>query len=332
MDLPRPGWRRKRARVPAALLVPAVLMAVAACGSSDTSGSSGTASAAPAVAPYLDIVSGSSDISDISAKTGQASFTVGFVVASSSGGCTPTWGGSTAIDDGTIKAAIAKIKAAGGKAIVATGGETGPYLETACSASELASAYGKVLDVVGSNYLDVDIEQTVDPATVTAALATVQKARRTAITLTLPVDGTEAGLTDAAIALLTSAKNAGLDVTVNAMTMNFTATGDWGTAMTTATEAVKDDVARLWSDRSDAEVYAMLGVTPMIGVNDTGPVTTLANAKTLLSWAEARGLGFVRFWSVNRDNGDCADGSVSPTCSGIGQSAYAFTALFKTFA
>jgi chitinase len=309
-----------------------LLVCAAACG--DDSSPSTTASAdtsSPTVAPYLDIVSGSADISEIYQKTGQASFAAAFVVADSAGSCTPTWGGSTAIDDSTIKASIDKITANGGKVIVATGGETGTYLETACSASELAAAYEKALDAAGSNDLDVDIEQAVSAATVTTALATLQKARGTAITLTLPVEGEEVGLTDTATALLTSVKNAGVDVTVNAMTMNFTATGDWGAGLTAATEAVKDDVASVWPDLTDAQVYDMLGVTPMIGVNDTGGTTTLANAKTLLTWAESKGLGFVRFWSVNRDNGGCTDGSVNARCSGIAQDDYAFTSLFKGF-
>jgi chitinase len=330
------------ARMRAAVLALAVGLGstVAGCGSSSSSTSTATSTAtatapgsasAPVVAPYLDVLSDSGDISDIYAKTGQASFTAAFVVAETSGGCTPTWGGATAIDDSTVKAKIAKITENGGQVIVATGGESGTYLETACSASQLVTAYEKSLDAAGSNVLDVDIEGTVPAATVTSALASLQKARGTKITLTLPVEGTEVGLTDPAIALLTSAKNAGVEVTVNAMTMNFTATGDWGTAMITATEAVKADVAGVWTGRTDAEVYQMLGVTPMIGVNDTGGATTLANAKTLLTWAEQKGLGFVRFWSVNRDNGDCPDGTVSSSCSGIAQNDYAFTSLFKTF-
>lgn len=339
-----------RMRTSLACAAAVLLVAVAACsgdndetgsgatGSSTTSSSatsSGstatTAAGAPAVAPYLDIVSGSADVDAIYKATGQASFVASFVVADSAGSCTPTWGGETAIGDSTIKAEIDKITANGGKVIVATGGATGTYLETACSASELATAYEKALDAAGSNYLDIDIEQTVTDATVTTALATVQKARGTSVTLTLPVGGTEVGLTDAGIALLTSAKNAGLDVTVNAMTMNFSATGDWGTALTTATEAVKADVASVWTGLSDTEIYDMLGVTPMIGVNNSGGTTMLANAKTLIAYAEQKGLGFVRFWSVNRDNGDCADGSVKSNCSGVSQDEYAFTSLFTGF-
>ncbi|GAA0490214.1 hypothetical protein Ade02nite_24260 [Paractinoplanes deccanensis] len=285
------------------------------------------------MAPYVDIVSGTADISAIASATGQKDFTLAFVLADSSGSCTATWGGKTALDDSTVAASIAEITAAGGTPVVSTGGASGTYLETACtSADDLAAQYEAALDQAGSNFLDVDIEQTVTAATVVKALSTLQAARGTSITLTVPVGGTVLGLTDASIALLQAAEQADLEVTVNAMTMNFDGgTAGWGTAMTTAAEAVKDDVASVWTGKSDTEIYGMLGVTPMIGTNDSYATTTVADATTLLDWAEEKGLAFVRFWSVNRDNDGCPDGTVSATCSGIAQTDYAFTTLFATF-
>ncbi|MBM2618793.1 glycosyl hydrolase [Actinoplanes sp. LDG1-06] len=310
-----------------------VLLTGACTGGSDDTPSETTppVTPLPVVAPYIDIVSGTVDIAAVAAATGQKSYTLAFVLADSAGSCTATWGGTTALDDRTVQAEIAKIDSVGGTPVVSTGGASGTYLESVCSADELATQYARALDAAGSNHLDVDIEQTVAPATVVEGLTKLQKDRAATITLTVPVGGTELGLTDASVALLRAAEQAGLDVTVNAMTMNFDASGDWGTAMTTATEAVRDDVAAVWSDLDDAAVYKMLGVTPMIGVNDTGPVTTAANVTTLLSYAGTKGLGFVRFWSVNRDNGGCTDGSVSPTCSGIAQTEYQFTKQFAAY-
>ncbi|GAA2629997.1 glycoside hydrolase family 18 protein [Paractinoplanes durhamensis] len=317
----------------------ALVLTIAGCSGDADSGDAGSATtsasaaatSAPIVAPYIDIVSGTADITAIHTATGQADFSAAFVVADSAKTCTPTWGGTKAIDDSTVGAELDKIEAVDGDVIVSTGGETGTYLENVCSATELAAAYEKALDVAGSNYLDVDIEQTVTAATIMTALSTVQKARGTSITLTLPVGGESVGLTDTEIAILQSAKDAGLDVIVNAMIMNFTGTGAWGTALTTATESVKADVAGVWSDLTDAEVYAMLAVTPMIGANGLGGPTTVANATTLLAYAKEKGLGFVRFWSVNRDNGDCTDAKVSSKCSGISQDEYAFTKLFAGY-
>ncbi|MEV6344969.1 glycosyl hydrolase [Actinoplanes sp. NPDC051851] len=331
----------KRALVCAAATT---LLLTAACSGDDDSESSSDATASasasatasselPAVAPYVDIVSGTVDVDEVAESTSQTDFTLAFVLADSTGSCTPTWGGKTAIDDTTVASEIAKIDALGGTSIVSTGGETGTYLENACTTSDaLVTAYETALDAAGSNHLDVDIEQTITASTVMTALAALQKARSTTVTLTLPVGGESVGLTDTEISILQAAEDAGVEVTVNPMVMNFKATeDDWGSAMTTATESVKTDVASVWTDKSETEIYAMIGVTPMIGINGSGGPTTTTAAQTLLTWAEEKGLAFVRFWSVNRDNGDCTDGKVASNCSGISQTDYAFTKLFTSF-
>ncbi|BCY13478.1 glycosyl hydrolase [Actinoplanes sp. L3-i22] len=287
---------------------------------------SASASAQLAVAPYLDVVGGTADIGAIHAATGLTDFTLAFLLADESGDCVPSWGGTKALTDSGIRAAIARIEANGGRAVISTGGASGTYLERACDADELATAYGKALDLVDSNHLDVDLEQDVDVPTVISALSSLQKSRESAITFTVPVEGD--GLTAESGTLLRAAAKAGLDVTVNAMVMNFDASGDWGTAMVNASEAVRDDLAGIWNDRSGPEIAAMIGLTPMIGVNDTGAVTTIADARTLVAYARENGLGFLRFWSVDRDNGACAAGTLSGTCSGISQDEYAFTTLF----
>ncbi|MFF5082387.1 glycosyl hydrolase [Actinoplanes sp. NPDC000266] len=285
----------------------------------------------PAVAPYIDVTSGTTDISKISAKTGMTDFSLAFILAKSTTSCSPTWGGTKALTDSTVQAQVKKIATLGGKVVVSSGGATGTYLESVCTSAQLAKAYTQALNATGSNALDVDIEQTVAPETVAKALATLQAARGTAISLTVPVGGMTVGLTATSIALLRSVKNAGVEVTVNPMIMNFDASGGWGAAMIAATEAVHTDLKAIWTGRTSAQLYAMLGITPMIGVNDTGPVTTVANAKTLLTYAEQKNLAFIRFWSINRDNGNCASGSLSGTCSGITQSDYAFTSLFSGY-
>lgn len=323
-----------------ACLTAAALPLVAACSSgtsSSTSASSSTATSsvqadAPAVAPYLDVnLATSALVSKIASATGQKDFTLAFLVAdTSTGACSATWGGTHELTDSTVSSTISAITSAGGEAIVATGGATGTYLENVCTSSQLVTAYESALDAAGSNYLDVDMEKTITDATLTSALATLQRDRGTKITITLPVAGTS-GFNTTGEALLKAVKTAGVDVTVNAMTMDFVASGSWATAMTTAAAAAKTDLAAVWTDLSDSELYAMLGVTPMIGVNDSGGTTTVAAAKTLLAWAKQQKLGFVRFWSANRDNGGCTDGTVSSSCSGISQSDYAFTTLFKGF-
>src|SRR5690242_7047440 len=130
------------------------------------------------------------------------------------------------VDDPALAAQLADLRAAGGSVTVASGGASGAYLENACRDGEsLAAAYARVLDATGSDHLEVDVEQAIPTDTVLDALARLHDERGTAITLTLPVASVTQGLTDDAVSLVRAAADRGLDVSVNAMTMNFPDTG-----------------------------------------------------------------------------------------------------------
>jgi chitinase len=78
---------------------------------------------------------------------------------------------------------------------------------------------------------------------------------------------------------------------------------------------------------------ARIGITPMIGVNDSaGETFTLDDAQVVLNYAQANSnaVGLLAFWSVGRDNGSCSR-TVSPTCSGIKQNDWEFTRIFQKF-
>jgi hypothetical protein len=77
----------------------------------------------------------------------------------------------------------------------------------------------------------------------------------------------------------------------------------------------------------------MIGITPMIGVNDvTVEKFSLANADTVLSFSQQHNTGLIAFWDTWRDK-QCASGTPQPsdTCSGVTQSANAFTIKLKAF-
>jgi chitinase len=136
------------------------------------------------------------------------------------------------------------------------------------------------------------------------------------------------GLDPSAVAILQSAKNQGTRVdVVNPMTMDFSSSQEWGDAVIAAVTNTLAQVKSVWPN----DTAANLGVTPMIGKNDTGPVFALADASKLVSWANGQHVGRLAFWSEGRDNGGCPNGSVQPTCSGIAQSAYQFTGIFGGF-
>jgi chitinase len=281
------------------------------------------------VAPYIDITYASPTLVDVASATGQKAFTLAFVLADSTG-CHPSWGGTIGLTDSRIIGEINALRAAGGSVIVSSGGANGPYLEGTCSsASALAAAYEQVIDATGATGLDLDIEAGIDNDLVNQALKQLEAARPgITVSYTLRVLADSYGLDPSAVAILQSAKDQGtrIDV-VNPMTMDFSSSQEWGDAVISAATNTLAQVRSVWP----GDTAANLGVTPMIGRNDTGPTFSLADASKLVSWANGQHVGRLAFWSVGRDNGGCPNGSVQPTCSGIAQSTYQFTGIFRGY-
>ncbi|GHF77166.1 chitinase [Amycolatopsis bartoniae] len=287
---------------------------------------------APGSAPYLDITASTPSLVDMANATGQKTVTLAFVLADSTG-CNPSWGGTIPLDDSRILSDIKAFQAKGGQVIVATGGAAGPYLEYTCgSADALAAAYRKILDTVGTNSLDVDVEATIPQDTVNAALKTIQAERGTTISYTPRVQGDDYGVDPYSLQVLQSAASHGVDVLVNPMTMEFgTSRADWGDAVIAAAESTLGQLKQVWPGMSDADLKRHLGVTPMIGRNYNGKIFQPDDATQLVQWANSNHIGRLAFWSVGRDNGSCPGGGVSPTCSSISQSQYQFTKTFEGF-
>ncbi|MFI7045859.1 carbohydrate binding domain-containing protein [Streptosporangium sandarakinum] len=282
-------------------------------------------------APYIDITMPTPSLAGAATATGVKNYTLAFALGDSAG-CNPAWGGTIPINDPRIIGDVRALQAQGGQVIVATGGAQGPYLEHTCASSAaLLTAYKKVLDAVGTNHLDVDVEASIDAAKVNTALKQLQAERGTVVSYTLRVQGQDYGVDPFSLSILQDAAAKGLNVIVNPMLMNFGYTGDWGDAMIKAAEATLAQMKTVWPAKTDAQLKKMLGLTPMIGKNDTGMTTTQANARKLLSWANTNHVGFIGFWSAGRDNGGCPNGQVSPTCSGVAQSPWEFTGIFKGF-
>jgi chitinase len=102
-------------------------------------------------------------------------------------------------------------------------------------------------------------------------------------------------------------------------------TGDMGQEAIQAAQSTLTQAKADWSGDS----YANIGVTPMIGQNDTsGEIFSEANAQTLVSWANSNHLGRLAFWSVDRDQPCSGSASGLPACSEISQQPLDFTKIF----
>ena len=319
-----------RSVVTAGLIGTAALLVVALTGCASgpppavTSSTSSALPAGSAVTPYVDVSASTPPITAMSDAGAGNDVALAFGLATD-GDCTPSWGGTVALDDADLLAQLDRLRQRGGRVTVATGGATGEYLENVCdSAADLAAAYGKLLDTTRSARLDVDIETDVDVDRVADALHTVQAGRDVDVSLTLQVSGAGRGLDSRAMKVARAVAAAGVRFDVNAMVMNFPYDGTWLTAMTDAASAVRSQLGEI------SPAPQGLAITVMIGRNDTGPVTTLDDARGLAAALPGLGVHDLRLWSLSRDNGGCPGAEKARfDCSGVDQADFAFTKLFR---
>ncbi|HJT27703.1 MAG TPA: carbohydrate-binding protein [Pyrinomonadaceae bacterium] len=299
-------------------------------------------------APYVDMgLTVDWQLLTIQQQSGIKVFTLGFVVGN--GGCTPTWGGvgATVANDTlpngtTILSLVQGIRANGGDVIISFGGASGTELALGCTTvSSLQAAYQAVLNKYSVNSstpvrLDFDIEggATTDTASIdrrNQALVGLKNANpNLVISYTLPVLPT--GLVASGVNILNRVKASGLNVNViNVMAMDYGSANDNGGQMgLSAQQAASNTHNQVVA----AGLTSSIGVTPMIGINDVNTeIFQLADAQSLLNFANANSyITRLSMWSVARDNGGCPNqGFASPTCSGISQSNWAFSNIFKPF-
>lgn len=285
------------------------------------------------VAPYLDMGRAFNDLPAIQAQSGTRWTTLAFINAGD--GCNPTWPGMRSLaEDKQIFTYVKQARKQGGKIILAFGGYEGTELAMACpDAKSLADAYAQAAHRYGAQVLDFDVEHFAieDQPSIDRrndAIAMLEKIDpRLKIQFTLPA--TPKGLTSQSINVLQSTikHNVQLHV-VNVMAMDYAIPmpeGGMGAAAISAIEATREQLRQLG-------LKTTLGITPMIGVNDSAQETfTLSDAQQVVDYGKQHDdISLLAFWSLGRDNGTCI-ATVSPTCSGIAQEPWAFTKLFLNF-
>jgi len=272
-------------------------------------------------------------------QTGVKQFNLAFIV--SGGGCTPEWGGTTAIGDNPVAAQIGALRAIGGDVRISFGGQAGDELALTCAtAAQLEAAYQQVISAYDVHEVDFDIEGAALANTAAntlrdQALAALQQQDNLQISFTVPV--IPSGLDSGTVAMLAGAVQAGVRISaVDIMTMDYgdgaapDPGGMMGSYAIDAATAADAEVASVLGI-SDGAAWSRIAVTPMIGVNDiTDEVFTLANARQLEAFAASKHLAWLSMWSAARDTG-CSGGAqmaAQPMCSSIAQSPGAFaTAL-----
>jgi hypothetical protein len=282
-------------------------------------------------------------------------FTLAFITADSNNA--PAWGGYTSyeVNDGTfdqsIRAELAQVRALGGDVSVSFGGEAGTELAQAItSVPALTSAYQQVITAYGLTHIDFDIEgaAVADPASIdrrSQAIAALQATAAAAgktldVSFTLPVLPT--GLTSDGLYVLQSALKYGVKIsTVNVMAMDYgdsaapKPAGQMGTYAIDAAQSTYAQLGTLYGTTlTSSQLWEMVGVTPMIGVNDASDeVFEPTDASQLLAFAEKEGLGELAMWSLARDQEDPAGALTyaEDDSSSIVQTPFEFSDIFNAF-
>jgi chitinase len=301
-------------------------------------------------APYFEAYNGDS-MSALSQQSGNKFLTMAFVQTPSAGSCTAYWNGDTGLPvvSSSFGADITAIRNSGGDVIPSFGGyaadNTGTEIADSCSnVDSIAGQFEKMITTYDVTRIDLDIEDNslnrpdgIDRRN--KAIKKVQdwaaaNGRLIQFTYTLPT--TTSGLAPSGLAVLQNAvsNNAKIDI-VNMMTFDYydNAAHNMATDTQTSANGLVNQLRTLYPGRTTAQLWSMVGIIEMIGIDDFGPAETftLANATTVTNWAKTQGIAALSFWALQRDNGGCPGGGAADNCSGVAQSTWQFSHIMQSF-
>ncbi len=288
---------------------------------------------AKAVAPYYYTGWGNPpNLTTVTNTTGVKWFTMAFML--NSGNCDPKWDGGRALTGGQDQTAINTIRANGGDVVISFGGASGPWLEHSCtSATALAAAYQKVINAYGLKAIDIDIEGTpydtaADQQKTVDALKIIKTNNPGIVTYITLGSGT----TGPDASLINRAAQAGLVVDGwGIMTFDWgNTTGNQGQLTIQAADGLKNRLKTAYG-WSDAEAYRHVGISSMNGITDEKATVTLADMKTITTYAQQHTIARLTFWSLNRDRQCAGSYPNDDTCSGVTQSAYQYTSIIGAY-
>ena len=253
---------------------------------------------------------------DAKSQAGMSAATLAFGV--SGGGCSLGGGMEYTLNNSAFKSDIQQFLGAGGRLILSFGGAAGQYLESACSEADMVALIKNLLDTHKVKAIDFDVEGSqLSNTQLNATRNNVIKKLQAMypglyVSFTLPVlpylnQWNDHGLPNSAVTLLQGAVQSGVQISmVNVMAMDYGGAYSSGKKMgDLAVSAANETFAQikpLFPAKTDAQVWAMIGVTPMIGQNDiAGEIFTPADAATLVTFARQKGLGLLSMWAMQRD-------------------------------
>jgi hypothetical protein len=302
-------------------------------------------------APYYETYDTSGDMAAQARQSGNKFLSLAFLQTASAGSCTAYWDGdaSKPISPLSFGADIAAIQRSGGNVIPSFGGytadTTGTELADSCSSvQDIAKVYESLITTYHVPRIDLDIEadslnnaaginRRNEAIAMTEAWA-AEHHLQIQFSYTLPTFPT--GLTSSGLAVLQNAVADGATIsTVNLLTFDyyFGTQQDMVADTETAAAGLYSQLQSLYPQATSRQLWHMIGITEMPGIDDFGPAETFstADAVTVLNWAQQQGIGLISFWALQRDNGGCPGTKGAGTCSGVSQPPWYFSHVFEHF-
>ncbi len=289
------------------------------------------------IAPYAYLPWGGST-DGVRAESGVKNYIAAFMLNVPGSVCTPAWDGDASLGLSSARSTeiaqdFAKLRSNGGDVMLSFGGASGTELASGCNSAEsLKQAYRSVINKYNLDNVDFDIEgnNARDAAANERradALSALQK-ELPGLRVWVTLSTEPSGLDSTGVNIVKQLRDKGVVLSgINLMVMDY---GDgvtqMGQAAIQAATATFSQLKGLYGANSDAEVWKAIGLTAMVGINDTKPeVFTLQNAQEVHDFAVQKGIGMLSEWNVDRDKacpGNAA--TLSDSCSGVAQNAYQF--------
>jgi len=238
------------------------------------------------LAPYVDLTLWPTF--DINDAPGLTCVSLGFIVSDNEND--PSWGGFYKMEQNFYRSQLSKFK---GKVICSFGGASGHELAvTTYDVNELVKKYSSVINRYKFKNIDFDIEG--------KDLDNVEANKRRAKAIEMLYDS----YPDLKVSCTLPVSTKGLDSNalkvaletpcslINIMAMDYGQEKDMAAAAISAAIATRKQTKK------------NIGITVMIGVNDTGEIFKLGDAEKIKSFASAnKWVKRISYWSLNRDLG-----------------------------
>jgi len=317
-----------------------------------SSANAATALPAHVYAPYFETWT-TDGIAATAQQSGSKYFTLAFLETLNKRSCTLAWNGSSSqtVASGRYLSDIAALRAAGGDVILSLGGwsadQGGTEIADSCTnVSQIAAAYEQAITTYDVSRLDMDVEgrsltNTAGINRRNQAIAMVESwaaanGRPLQFSYTIPTSAS--GLESTGVAILQNAVADGASIdTVNIMAFDYydhVTTQMGAAAESAATGAVSQLHSIYGSSKTTAQLWGMMGITLMNGIDDypkKTEVTTVADAKNVEAFAQSKGLNTLSIWAIQRDNGGCPGNGGANACSGIAQNPWDFSHALEPF-